>query len=57
MSVRFEKETIQQTGGIAAAQPVSHHPTAHKVGVALTGGAANEGTKGYLAVRYIRNLG
>ncbi len=59
MSVKFERDTIQQTGGVAAAMgsgalgdPTKGplHELADEVGVALTGGQANVGTKGYLAV-------
>lgn len=55
MSVKFEKDTIQQTGGVAGAQGIStmvggKHPLADEIGTALTGGAASVGTKGYLAV-------
>jgi hypothetical protein len=60
MSVKFERDTIQQTGGVAAAIGSSAlgdptkgplHELADEVGVALTGGQGNVGTKGYLAVR------
>jgi hypothetical protein len=55
MSVKFEKDTISQTSGMAPEQGLamvksSKHPIAHGIGTALTGGKANEGTKGYLAV-------
>lgn len=56
MSVKFEKETIKQTGGIAGTQgiatmtPGKHH-LAEEIGTALTGGKGSVGTKGYLAVR------
>jgi hypothetical protein len=59
MSVKFEKDTISQTSGMAAAGQglamvkSSKHPIAHEIGTALTGGKANEGTKGYLAVSCI----
>jgi len=64
MSVKFERDTIQQTGGVAAAMGSSAlgdptkgplHELADEVGVALTGGQANVGTKGYLAV-YLKQL-
>jgi hypothetical protein len=55
MSVKFEKETIQQTGSTVGAQgtgtmPKGKHPVATEIGTALTGGKANVGTKGYLGV-------
>lgn len=55
MSVKFEKETIQQTGGMAGTQGPTmmkgaKHPVADEIGTALTGGKGNVGTKGYLAV-------
>lgn len=52
MSVKFEKDTFQQTGGMAAAQAMKggKHPIADEIGTALTGGKGNIGTKGYLAV-------
>lgn len=55
MSVKFEKDTIQQTGSMAAAQGMTllkgeKHPIAHEIGTALTGGKANVGSRGYLAV-------
>jgi hypothetical protein len=58
MSVKFEKDTIQQTGGVAGAQAQTmmkgaKHPIADEIGVALTGGKANVGTKGYLAVSLV----
>lgn len=54
MSVKFEKETIKQTGGAAAAQGINamkggKHELAEEIGVALTGGKGNAGSKGYLA--------
>lgn len=65
MSVKFEKDTFQQTtegiaGAVgAAAIDTSHkgpvHQLADEVGVALTGGKGNVGTKGYLAV-YLKQL-
>lgn len=60
MSVKFERDTFQQTASNVmnnAAQNAplpgtsGKHPLAEKVGTALTGGAGNAGTKGYLAVR------
>jgi hypothetical protein len=57
MSVKFEKDTIQQTGGAAAAQGIDmmqksgKHELADEIGVALTGGKGNVGQPGYLAVR------
>ncbi len=55
MSVKFEKDTIRQTGGIAGAQGSTmsggRHPIATEVGTALTGGKGNVGAKGYLTVR------
>jgi hypothetical protein len=55
MSVKFEKETIKQTGGVAGAQGLAtmaggKHPVATEIGTGLTGGKANVGQKGYLAV-------
>ncbi|RDW94733.1 hypothetical protein BP5796_00496 [Coleophoma crateriformis] len=60
MSVKFEKDTIQQTGGIAAAQGAAamgskKHDLAHEVGTALTGGKGNVGQPGYLAA-YLKQL-
>ncbi len=56
MSLKFEKDTIQQTGGAAAAQGIDmlksgKHELADEIGVALTGGKGNVGQPGYLAVR------
>jgi hypothetical protein len=56
MSVKFEKETIKQTGGIAGTQGIDtmrggKHELAEEIGTALTGGKGNAGTPGYLAVR------
>ena len=57
MSVKFEKDTITQTGGTIAAQSVSTavkgptHQLADELGVALTGGKGDVGQPGYLAVR------
>jgi hypothetical protein len=58
MSVKFEKDTITQTtGGVAGAMGATAmdskgpvHDLADEIGTALTGGKANAGTKGYLAV-------
>lgn len=55
MSVKFEKETIKQTGGIAGVQGIStmrggKHELADEIGTALTGGKGNAGKPGYLAV-------
>lgn len=59
MSVKFEKDTIKTTGGVAGnlgsgalegAHKGPMHELADEVGVALTGGQGNVGTKGYLAV-------
>lgn len=57
MSVKFEKDTIKQTGGgDVIAQGITAikgpgHELADEVGTALTGGKGNAGTPGYLAVR------
>lgn len=56
MSVKFEKETIKQTGGIGGVQGIStmrggKHELADEIGTALTGGIGNAGKPGYLAVR------
>lgn len=56
MSVKFEKDTFQQTGGVAGATGFSalrggKHELADEIGTALTGGKANAGQPGYLAVR------
>jgi hypothetical protein len=61
MSVKFEKDTIQQTGGMAGTQGPTlmkgaKHPIANEIGTALTGGKANVGTKGYLAVSLVNFL-
>jgi hypothetical protein len=52
MSVKFEKETIKQTGGAAASAVLGggKHDLAEEIGTALTGGKGNVGSKGYLAV-------
>lgn len=57
MSVKFEKETIKQTAGVAGAQGIAtmaggKHPLATEIGTALTGGKASVGQRGYLAVSY-----
>jgi hypothetical protein len=56
MSVKFEKDTIKQTGGIPGAPGIpplgeGKHELAHELGTALTGGKGNVGQPGYLAVR------
>lgn len=67
MSVKFEKDTVTQTGaigqesltqtlkdGATTLRDGTHdgkHNIVHSAGVVLTGGKQNEGTKGYLAVR------
>jgi hypothetical protein len=61
MSVKFEKDTIQQTAGVAGTQgptvmKAAKHPIADEIGTALTGGKANVGTKGYLAVSLGKDL-
>lgn len=53
MSVKFEKETIKQTGGVAGTQAIMRggkHELAEEIGTALTGGVGNVGKPGYLAV-------
>lgn len=58
MSVKFEKETITQTGGVVgatAAAAISNikggkHDLADEIGTALTGGKLDSGKPGYLAV-------
>jgi len=51
MSVKFEKETVKQTGGAAASiLKGGKHDLADEIGTALTGGKGNVGAKGYLAV-------
>ncbi|CAG8973199.1 hypothetical protein HYALB_00006368 [Hymenoscyphus albidus] len=68
MSVKFEKDVIKSTSGpvVDAALPKTvdsikdtlldnKHDLVHNVGAVLTGGKANEGTRGYLAV-YLRQL-
>lgn len=57
MSVKFEKDTIRQTGGVAGVQGLlpkgGKHELAEEIGTALTGGKGNAGQPGYLAVRDI----
>jgi len=58
MSVKFEKETIKQTGGIAGTQGIMRggkHELADEIGTALTGGKGNAGKPGYLAA-YLQQL-
>jgi hypothetical protein len=53
MSVKFEKDTIKQTGGVAGTQGIlrgGKHDLADEIGTALTGGKGNVGQPGYLAV-------
>ena len=55
MSVKFEKDTIKQTGGVAGIPGIptmrgGKHELADEIGVALTGGKGNVGQPGYLAV-------
>jgi hypothetical protein len=53
MSVKFEKETIRQTGGVAGTSGAfrgGKHELADEIGTALTGGKGNVGQPGYLAV-------
>jgi hypothetical protein len=53
MSVKFEKETVQQTSGIAGTSGAlrgGKHELADEIGTALTGGKGNVGQPGYLAV-------
>ena len=55
MSVKFEKDTIKQTGGVAGTQGIpmmrgGKHELADEIGTALTGGKGNVGQPGYLAV-------
>jgi hypothetical protein len=55
MSVKFEKDTIMQNGGVAGAQGIGtivggKHELADEIGTALTGGKGNAGQPGYLAV-------
>ncbi|TAQ90636.1 hypothetical protein B7494_g1042 [Chlorociboria aeruginascens] len=58
MSVKFEKDTIKQTGGVAGTQGIlrgGKHELADEIGTALTGGKGNAGQPGYLAV-YLQQL-
>ncbi|KAA8567842.1 hypothetical protein MFRU_010g00680 [Monilinia fructicola] len=71
MSVKFEKDTIKTTGPLPGIQGASAidvkdvhhhhhhhlpgHNLRHNVGVALTGGKANDGTPGYLSL-YLKEL-
>jgi len=61
MSVKFEKDTITQTGGSVAAHGVTTmvkgptHQFADEIGVALIGGKGAVGQTGYLAV-YLKQL-
>jgi len=60
MSVKFEKETIKQTGGVAGTQGIpmmrgGKHELAEEIGTALTGGKGNVGQPGYLAA-YLQQL-
>ncbi|CAL3966407.1 hypothetical protein PZA11_003069 [Diplocarpon coronariae] len=58
MSVKFEKDTIKQTDGVAAALPSirsAKHELAEEIGTALTGGKSSVGQRGYLAV-YLKQL-
>lgn len=55
MSVKFEKDTIKQTGSVAGTQGLptmrgGKHELADEIGTALTGGKGNVGQPGYLAV-------
>ena len=61
MSVKFEKDTIQQTGGVVGTGGIptmkgGKHELADEIGVALTGGKGNIGQPGYLAVSDASNL-
>ncbi|PQE15703.1 integral membrane protein [Rutstroemia sp. NJR-2017a BBW] len=60
MSVKFEKETIKHTGGVAGTHGVPallghKHDLADEIGTALTGGKANSRQPGYLSL-YLREL-
>jgi len=60
MSVKFEKDTIRQTGGVAGTQGIptmrgGKHELADEIGTALTGGKGNVGQPGYLAA-YLKQL-
>lgn len=55
MSVKFEKDTIRQTGSSVGSQALGSvkggkHELASEIGTALTGGKGNAGQPGYLAV-------
>lgn len=53
MSVKFEKETIKATGGIAGTEGIMRGGKEHlaeEIGTALTGGKGAVGQPGYLAV-------
>jgi hypothetical protein len=52
MSVKFEKDTIRQTGGVPTIRG-GKHELADEIGTALTGGKGNVGQPGYLAVSLI----
>jgi hypothetical protein len=49
MSVKFQQDTLRQTGGVPL-PPKGKHPLADEIGTALTGGQGNVGQPGYLAV-------
>jgi len=60
MSVKFQKDTISQTAGVAGTQGIGtiggdRHPLATEIGTALTGGKGNVGQPGYLAF-YLKQL-
>jgi len=58
MSVKFEKDTINQTGGVAGVPGIlkgGKHELADEIGTALTGGKGNAGQPGYLAA-YLKQL-
>lgn len=63
MSVKFEKDTIKQTGVIPGAPGIpplgplggGKHELAHELGTALTGGKGDAGQPGYLAA-YLKQL-
>ena len=72
MSVKFEKDTFKQTGlgpeslgqtlkeagqTLRDGKHDGKHDLLHNVGVVVTGGKQNEGTKGYLAVRHVQFSG
>jgi len=54
MSVKFEKDTIRQTGGLPNIKG-GKHELADEIGTALTGGKGNVGQPGYLA-GYLKQL-